>query len=513
MSSTERDVESSRCGENMAVEAAVRQPHTGSDSPATTIASSKALAKVETNASALYDSLPMWRKCMIVFVTSWATLAACYSSTSLLSASTEIAADLGGTKEAVSLSTGGVLLALGSSLLLWSPISAIIGRRLAYNICLLFLFCFTIGAALAPNMRVFIAMRILSGLQGCYFHVVGQTILAEYFPPVQRGMATGFFLAGTVLGPPLGPLVAGIMMTYASWRTVLWLQVAMVGLAFVLALAFVPPSRVDKPGHFSLNLKGMEAVRQFNPLPVFQQMRYKGIFFTHLSCGFLSWTQYSILASPRHILVARFGLTTPISSGLFYIAPATGFLVGTVVGGRYSDITVRKFIKLRGERLPQDRLNSGMWSFFLVIPVALLIYGWGLQYCNSCTAVEGGLALPIATAFLAAAGLLAAFASLNTYCAEAIPKKRREVIAGKYLIQYTFSACASAGTVPLMEAIGIGPTATIGAVLSVLAGCLTLATARHDVEGDENKDPKEFSWLQQFKRRELLPTNKVFPIA
>ncbi|OAG00120.1 synaptic vesicle transporter [Paraphaeosphaeria sporulosa] len=498
----------------MAVEAAVSQPHTESASPAATITSSNALAKVETNASALYDSIPMWRKCMIVFVTSWATLAACFSSTSLLSAGTEIAADLGGTKEAVSLSTGGVLLALGSSPLIWSPIAAIIGRRLTYNICLLFLFCFTIGAALAPNMRVFIAMRVLSGLQGCYFHVAGQTILAEYFPPIQRGTATGFFLAGTVLGPPLGPLVAGIMMTYSSWRSVLWLQVAMAGFAFVLALVFVPPSRVDKPGHFALNLKGMEAVRNFDPLPVFQQMKYRQIFFTHLSCGFLSWTQYSILASPRHILVERFGLISPLSSGLFYIAPATGFLVGTIVGGCYSDLTVRKFIKLRGERLPQDRLNSGMWSFFLVIPAASLIYGWSLQYCNICTAVKGGLALPIVTTFLAAAGLLAAFASLNTYCAEAIPKKRQEVITGKYLIQYTFSACASAGTVPLIDAIGIGPTATIGAVLCVLAGCLTFVTARHDVGGVENKEEKKFdSWLEPCKRIKLLPTNKVFPIA
>ncbi|KAJ4349389.1 uncharacterized protein N0V89_008004 [Didymosphaeria variabile] len=515
MPSAEKDVEANPASEPMAAEAAVSQPHDEAANPTRSTITSNSLSKIETNASALYDSLPMWRKCMIVFVTSWATLAACFSSTSLLSASVEIAADLGGTKEAVSLSTGGVLLALGSSPLIWSPVAAIIGRRATYNICLLVLFGFTIGAALAPNMRVFIAMRVLSGLQGCYFHVAGQTILAEYFPPVQRGTATGFFLGGTVLGPPLGPLVAGIMMTYSSWRSVLWLQVVMVGFAFILAVAFVPPSRLDKPGRSALNLRGMEAVRQFNPLPIFQQMKSRDIIFTHLSCGFLSWTQYSILASPRHILVERFGLTSPLSSGLFYIAPATGFLVGTVIGGRYSDMTVRKFIKLRGERLPQDRLNSGVWPFFLIIPVAVLIYGWGLQYCNSCEAVKGGLALPIVTAFLAAAGLLAAFASLNTYCAEAIPRKRREVIAGKYLVQYTFSAFASTCTVPLMEAIGIGPTATIGAVLSVLAGCLTFATARHDVESDEDKGAKQAdNWLRRVtKRRELLPTKKVFPIA
>jgi hypothetical protein len=85
---------------------------------------------------------------------------------------------------------------------------------------------------------------------------------------------------------------------------------------------------------------------------------------------------------------------------------------------------------------------------------------------------------------------------------------------GKYLVQYTFSAFASAATVPLMEVIGIGPTATIGAVLSVLAGCLTYATAHRKVESDPDKRAKNAeSWVKKWKRRELLPTNKVFPIA
>ena len=136
----------------------------------------------------------------------------------------------------------------------------------------------------------------------------------------------------------------------------------------------------------------------------------------HLSCGFLSWTQYSLLATPRHVLGTRFGLTSSLTTGLFYIAPATGFLCGTVVGGWYSDTTVRKWIALRDERLPQDRLNAGMYAFWVVIPFFMLLQGWGLQ-CDDCSTAVGGLALPIVTSFFAAAGLLAAFASLNTYCA------------------------------------------------------------------------------------------------
>lgn len=136
----------------------------------------------------------------------------------------------------------------------------------------------------------------------------------------------------------------------------------------------------------------------------------------HLSCGFLSWTQYSLLAAPRHVLSTRFGIKSSLSTGLFYIAPATGFLLGTVIGGWFSDKTVRRYMAKRGERLPQDRLNAGMFAFWVVIPFFMLLQGWGLE-CDNCSTAVGGLALPVVTSFCTAAGLLAAFASLNTYCA------------------------------------------------------------------------------------------------
>lgn len=55
-----------------------------------------------------------------------------------------------------------------------------------------------------------------------------------------------------------------------------------------------------------------------------------------------------------------------------------------------------------------------MWSFFLVVPDASIAYVWGLGGKDDSIA---WLVLPIVSAFVIAAGLLAAFASLNTYCA------------------------------------------------------------------------------------------------
>lgn len=83
------------------------------------------LTKTETRASGFDCSIPLWRKWTIVFAASWATMAATFSSTSLLSAADEIAKDFQTTTAAVNLSTGGLLLVMGTSSLIWGPVGVV----------------------------------------------------------------------------------------------------------------------------------------------------------------------------------------------------------------------------------------------------------------------------------------------------------------------------------------------------------------------------------------------------
>lgn len=98
-----------------------------------------------------------------------------------------------------------------------------------------------------------------------------------------------------------------------------------------------------------------------------------------------------------------------------------GFLIGSVMGGKLSDRAVKKWIQKRnGVRLPQDRLNSGLVTLFLVLPASALIYAWTLQE------QVGGMPVPIISAFTAGVGLLGSFNGLNTYSAgkPSIPKPK-----------------------------------------------------------------------------------------
>lgn len=58
---------------------------------------------------------------------------------------------------------------------------------------------------------------------------------------------------------------------------------------------------------------------------------------------------------------------------------------------------------------------------------------------------------------------------------EVSPRKKGEIMTGKYIIQYLFGAGSSAAVVPLIDSIGVGLTFTICKFLSLpLSLCVYL---------------------------------------
>jgi len=71
-----------------------------------------------------YD-LPFWRKCLILFVVSWMTLAATFSISCIYPATEEIAAEFHTTSEAINVSNAGALIAASTSSLIWVPLTVV----------------------------------------------------------------------------------------------------------------------------------------------------------------------------------------------------------------------------------------------------------------------------------------------------------------------------------------------------------------------------------------------------
>ncbi|KAK9782739.1 putative Major facilitator superfamily domain-containing protein [Seiridium cardinale] len=416
----------------------------------------------------VYDRLPNHRKRIIVLLLSFCSFLAPISSTSVLAAGPEVAEEYGTTGTIINLSNALYMLAMGLSPMMWGPMSQVYGRRWVTIVTAVAFLACSIGTALAPNLAAFFVFRILSAFEGTSFILVGSAVIGDMYRPTERATALGWFLSGTLIGPAFGPFLGGIIVTYTSWRVIFWLQTGLAAVAAVGSFFLLPETiyhkRIDDLVGYSGSEKAKILCSMINPWRVIRLYEYPNLLLAGLASSALLWNMYSILAAIRYVLNPRFNLTTPLQGGLFYLAPGVGYLMGTFFGGRYADLVVKKYIKKRGVRIPEDRLYSSL-PFMAFIACCMLIYGWTIRYD------KGGIPLAVIILFLQGFAQLFCFPSLNTYCLDVMPGRSGEVVAGNYVLRYLF-ACASTGAVlPAINAIGVGWFSTISSLFMVI-GCL-----------------------------------------
>lgn len=134
------------------------------------------------------------------------------------------------------------LMVIGFSLgpLIWSPVSDLYGRRVAYFVSLGLYVIFNIPCALAPNIGCLLACRFLCGVwSSSGLCLVGGSI-ADMFPSETRGKAIAFFAYAPYCGPVFGPLVNGfINISTGRMDLIFWVNMAFCGFMWIV-VAFIP---------------------------------------------------------------------------------------------------------------------------------------------------------------------------------------------------------------------------------------------------------------------------------
>ncbi|KAK6607862.1 hypothetical protein H4I96_04097 [Botrytis cinerea] len=367
-------------------------------------------------------------------------------STTVLAAVPEVANTYNSTGTIINLSNALYMLFMGLS-----PLISLITSSL-FTAC-------SIGTALAPNLAAFFIFRILTAFQGTSFLTIGAACIGDIYRPTERGTAMGWFLSGTLIGPALGPFIGGIIVTFKSWRVIFWLQTALAACAVVGAYFLLPETihRMKKDELVGMSWKRKAGVLwgMLNPWRVIKLYKYPNLIMVALASSSLVWNMYSLLTPIRYVLNPRFG-----------------YILGTFFGGRYSDHITNKYIRIRGARIPEDRLRSALPFMGIVIPACMLLYGWSVEKDF------GGIPLPVIMMFLQGVAQLFCFPSLNTYCLDVMQRSGAEVIAGNYMIRYLFAATGSATVLPAVEKIGVGWFSTISAGFLVVSSAATWAAVR-----------------------------------
>lgn len=115
-----------------------------------------------------------------------------------------------------------------------------LGRRVLYIFSLV---AFGAGAglcAVAPNMLVLVAGRLLQGFGGGALMPVGMAMVYDLFPPHRRGTAMGIWGIGIMAAPAAGPPLGGWMVSTVGWRWIFGVFVVVSVLAVALAVRWLP---------------------------------------------------------------------------------------------------------------------------------------------------------------------------------------------------------------------------------------------------------------------------------
>jgi EmrB/QacA subfamily drug resistance transporter len=110
-------------------------------------------------------------------------------------------------------------------LLTFGRIADMFGRVRMYNLGFII---FTVGSALCGLSRTateLIVFRLVQGAGAAFMMVNSPAIIAEVFPPDQRGRALGINGVTWAIGGIAGPLLGGLILAAANWRWIFFINV------------------------------------------------------------------------------------------------------------------------------------------------------------------------------------------------------------------------------------------------------------------------------------------------
>ncbi|KAK5946090.1 hypothetical protein PMZ80_000229 [Knufia obscura] len=281
--------------------------------------------------------------------------------------------------------------------LLLGPLSEVFGRTRVLQSSFMFFMVFCLACGLAQNKAQFFVFRIISGLGGSAPLAVGPGVLSDLWPPEQRGKALGYYTAGPLLGPAIGPIFGGFIAQDTTWRWVFWATAAYTGLVqivglFVLRETYAPILLARKAAQ-TANSSNANDSQVSVPKPQLSILLAKALkrpmflLFTQPIIQALALYQlynygtiYLILTTFPNVWIGVYHEKQSIG-GLNYLSIGVGFLLASIVAAPLNDKIYVHLKRTRGngKGRPEFRVPL-MFPASLFCVAGLFIYGWTVQF-------------------------------------------------------------------------------------------------------------------------------------
>src|ERR1700682_5492887 len=167
--------------------------------------------------------------------------------TILVTALPTLSAKLSATTDQLQWMSAAYTLSLAGFMLPAGVLGDRFGRK---RLLLIGLVTFGISSVVASQMTSangLILMRVIMGASGAVVLPLVTSFLPSMFEEDERQLAIGLSGAGAFIGLPLGPLVAGWLLTHYDWGSIFLINAPVVVIAVVGAFFFIPESKDPNP--------------------------------------------------------------------------------------------------------------------------------------------------------------------------------------------------------------------------------------------------------------------------
>lgn len=199
------------------------------------------------------------------------------------------------------------------------------GRRLPMVVGGLVCACGAVVCALAPNIGVLMAGRLLQGLGGGAAAVVGRAVLVDLAHGSQLASVMSVLMALGALAPMIAPVAGGAVLSVGTWRMVFWFLVGfglfMTMMAFFFVPESLPPERRQSGGLRRLARGVGELVTH---------RAYLGYMLTSAFSGF---AMFAYISSSSFVLQEINGLS-PMTFSVFFACTAGSQMLLSVLNAR-----------------------------------------------------------------------------------------------------------------------------------------------------------------------------------
>ncbi|PIL26869.1 MFS general substrate transporter [Ganoderma sinense ZZ0214-1] len=389
----------------------------------------------------------------------------------------------------VNLTISIFVLAYGFGPLFLGPLCEIFGRATILRACNLFFVVWNLACGFAQSEAQLIVFRFLAGIGGSAPLAAGGAVLGDMWAPEERGKSVVIYSLAPLLGPVVGPIAGGWIAEKSTWRWVFWstsiaaFLVQLLGL-WTLKETYTPVllDRKAKAIRAKLDTEGGGSGKEVRT--IFQKTAkrdYKQFFFVSICRPFIMSAQEPIIQLLGAYLAFVYGviylvLTTipPIFTdiyhenagivGLQYVSLGMGLTIASQFNARMLDIVYRQLkAKNGGAGEPEFRLPC-IFPGTILLPVGLLIAGWGAQAHTHWIVPDIGFAL-------IGAGSVLTFQGMQMYVIDAFSQYAASALAAVSFLRsmagFGFPLFAPA----MYDRLGYGVGNTVLAAIALVIGC------------------------------------------